>query len=70
MLRVATNVVGATGSRAIGTYLPEKAADGTPNAVVAAVLAGKTYTGTALVVDSWYVTSYAPLSTAAAAWSG
>jgi hypothetical protein len=70
MLRVATNVVGATGSRAIGTYIPEEAADGTPNAVVAAVLAGRTYTGTALVVDSWYVTSYAPLSTAAAAWSG
>ncbi|MCW2535653.1 MAG: Methyl-accepting chemotaxis sensory transducer [Modestobacter sp.] len=61
MLRVATNVVGATGSRAIGTYIPEKGADGTPNAVVAAVLAGKTYSGTALVVDSWYVTSYAPL---------
>jgi methyl-accepting chemotaxis protein len=61
MLRVATNVIGASGSRAIGTYIPEKGADGTPNAVVAAVLAGKAYNGTALVVDSWYVTSYAPL---------
>jgi methyl-accepting chemotaxis protein len=61
MLRVATNVIGATGTRAIGTYIPEVAADGKPNAVVAAVLAGQTYRGTAMVVDSWYVTSYAPL---------
>jgi methyl-accepting chemotaxis protein len=61
MLRVATNVIGATGSRAIGTYIPEIGADGKPNAVVAAVLAGQTYRGTAMVVDSWYVTSYAPV---------
>ncbi len=61
MLRVGTNVVSATGSRAIGTYIPAVAADGTPNAVLAAVLAGQTYRGTAFVVDSWYVTAYQPL---------
>ncbi|MFQ1001008.1 Cache 3/Cache 2 fusion domain-containing protein [Modestobacter sp. SSW1-42] len=61
MLRVATNVVSATGSRAIGTYIPAVGANGTPNAVLAAVLAGETYRGTAFVVDSWYVTAYQPL---------
>ncbi|WP_255363718.1 methyl-accepting chemotaxis protein [Geodermatophilus sp. DSM 45219] len=61
MLRVATNVVGATGSRAIGTYIPATKPDGAPNPVLAAVLAGETYRGNALVVDSWYVSAYAPL---------
>ncbi|MBB3675671.1 methyl-accepting chemotaxis protein [Modestobacter versicolor] len=61
MLRVATNVVSATGSRAIGTYIPAIGANGTPSPVIAAVLAGQTYRGTAFVVDSWYVTAYQPL---------
>jgi methyl-accepting chemotaxis protein len=61
MLRVGTNVVSATGSRAIGTYIPAVGANSAPNAVVAAVLAGETYRGTAFVVDSWYVTAYQPL---------
>src|SRR3712207_4445987 len=39
MLRVATNVVTATGSRAIGTYIPAVGANGTPSPVIAAVLA-------------------------------
>jgi methyl-accepting chemotaxis protein len=65
MLRVATNVVSATGSRAIGTYIPAAGANGTPNAVVSAVLAGQTYRGTAFVVDSWYATAYQPLFDAA-----
>src|SRR3954447_1039472 len=65
MLRVGTNVVSAAGSRAIGTYIPAVGADGTPNAVVSAVLAGQTYRGTAFVVDSWYATAYAPLFDAA-----
>jgi methyl-accepting chemotaxis protein len=62
MLRVATTVVGAAGSRAIGTYIPATAADGTPNAVVQALLAGETYHGTAVVVDQPYVTVYEPLT--------
>ncbi|MCZ2828344.1 methyl-accepting chemotaxis protein [Modestobacter sp. VKM Ac-2986] len=61
MLRVGTNVVSATGSRAIGTYIPAVGADNAPNAVIGAVLAGQTYRGTAFVVDSWYVTAYQPL---------
>ncbi|MEU2351044.1 methyl-accepting chemotaxis protein [Modestobacter sp. NPDC049651] len=61
MLRVATNVVGATGSRAIGTYIPAVGADGKPNAVISSVLQGQVYKGTAMVVDSWYVTDYQPL---------
>jgi methyl-accepting chemotaxis protein len=61
MLRVGTNVVSATGSRAIGTYIPAVGADSTSNPVIAAVLAGQTYRGTAFVVDSWYVTAYEPL---------
>ncbi|MGY1761375.1 methyl-accepting chemotaxis protein [Geodermatophilus sp. SYSU D00779] len=61
MLRVATNVVGTTGSRAIGTYIPATNPDGAPNPVLAAVLAGQTYRGNAFVVDSWYVSAYAPL---------
>jgi methyl-accepting chemotaxis protein len=65
MLRVATNVVGASGSRAIGTYIPAVMPDGSPNAVLAAVLKGETYRGTAFVVDSWYVTAYAPVKNAA-----
>ncbi|MCZ2824782.1 MULTISPECIES: methyl-accepting chemotaxis protein [unclassified Modestobacter] len=61
MLRVATNVVSATGARAIGTYIPATGAGGAPSPVVSAVLSGQTYRGTALVVDSWYVTAYEPL---------
>jgi methyl-accepting chemotaxis protein len=61
MLRVGTNVVSATGARAIGTYIPAVGANSAPNAVVSAVLAGQTYRGTAFVVDSWYVTAYQPL---------
>nr|MBL0702233.1 Cache 3/Cache 2 fusion domain-containing protein [Desulfobacterales bacterium] len=61
MLRVATNVLKQDGSRAIGTYIPQINPDGKPNPVVAAVLAGQTYTGRAFVVDKWYITAYAPI---------
>ena len=59
---MATNVKTQDGQRAIGTYLPAKNADGSPNAVLAAALGGKQYTGTANVVGTWYVTSYIPLA--------
>ncbi|PWW24739.1 methyl-accepting chemotaxis protein [Geodermatophilus normandii] len=61
MLRVATNVTSATGSRAIGTYIPAVDPDGHPNPVVSAVASGQTYRGNAFVVDSWYVAAYTPL---------
>jgi len=61
ILRVATNVIAANGKRAIGTYIPAKNMDGSQNAVVAAVMAGKDYEGVAFVVDAWYVTVYHPV---------
>ncbi len=64
LLRVATNVPNADGQRAIGTYIPSVGADGAPNAVVAAIKAGKPYRGVAQVVGTWYVTAYDPLKNA------
>lgn len=50
MLRVATNVIGQDGKRAVGTYIPATNPDGTPNPVVSTVLRGETYRG----VASWW----------------
>ena len=61
MLRVATNVKAKDGSRAIGTFIPARNPDGSPNAVVSKVLNGSTYKGRAFVVDSWYLAAYEPL---------
>lgn len=61
MLRVATNVEKADGLRAIGTYIPANNPDGTPNAVVSAVMRGETFKGRAFVVNAWYITAYEPL---------
>ncbi|MGY1827173.1 MULTISPECIES: methyl-accepting chemotaxis protein [unclassified Blastococcus] len=60
-LRVATNVQTATGTRAIGTYIPAVNPDGKPNPVAAAVSGGQTYRGNAFVVDSWLVSAYEPI---------
>ncbi|WP_040157003.1 methyl-accepting chemotaxis protein [Mobilicoccus massiliensis] len=70
MLRVATNIANQDGKRVIGTYIPVENADGGKNAVLDAVLAGKTYVGTANVVGSWYVTRYAPIKDASGAVIG
>ena len=61
MLRVATNVIGADGKRAVGTYIPATNPDGTPNPVVAAITRGEVYLGRAFVVNEWYLTAYAPM---------
>ena len=61
MLRVATNVESASGTRAIGTYIPAVNPDGQKNPVLAEVLAGRTYRGNAYVVNAWFVSAYAPL---------
>ena len=61
LLRVATNVENAEGARAIGTYIPATNADGSPNAVAAAIGAGESYRGVAKVVDTWNVAAYDPL---------
>lgn len=62
MLRVATNVLAKDGRRAIGTFIPAAGADGKANAIIATITAGKTYTGKAFVVDTWYITSYEPIT--------
>ena len=61
MLRVATNIADAQGNRAIGTYIAAIEPDGTPNAVVTAVLAGQVYRGMAYILGHPYVTAYEPL---------
>ncbi|WP_433075923.1 methyl-accepting chemotaxis protein [Dactylosporangium sp. CA-052675] len=70
LLRVATNVPNKSGQRAIGTYIPAVAADGTANPVAAAIRDGKPYRGVALVVDTWYVTGYDPVKDASGAVIG
>ncbi|ABA88585.1 methyl-accepting chemotaxis sensory transducer, class 36H [Syntrophotalea carbinolica DSM 2380] len=60
MLRVATNVLKADGSRAIGTFIP-RIHGGKPNPVIEAVLKGQTYIGRAFVVNDWYITAYKPI---------
>ncbi|HEY3296861.1 MAG TPA: Cache 3/Cache 2 fusion domain-containing protein [bacterium] len=64
MLRVATNVMGANGARAVGTYIPAVEPGGTRNAVVQAALSGQTYRGRAFVVNAWYQAAYEPLKDA------
>ncbi|SPE42550.1 Methyl-accepting chemotaxis sensory transducer [Candidatus Sulfopaludibacter sp. SbA3] len=61
MLRVATNVLGDDGKRAIGTFIPATGADGEPNPVVSTVLRGETFVGRAFVVNAWYMAAYQPL---------
>ncbi len=70
MLRVATNVTKADGTRAIGTYIAAAGADGKPNPVIEAILAGRPYRGRAFVVDAWYVADYEPIKNDAGAVVG
>lgn len=61
MLRVATNVLNASGVRAIGTYIPSANANGSANPVIQAVMKGETFVGRAYVVNAWYITAYKPV---------
>ena len=65
MVRVATTVVNPAGRRNIGTYIARTAADGTPNPVLAAVLAGQVFTGPATVAGRPFFTAYAPVQDSA-----
>ncbi len=59
MLRVATTVVTATGVRNTGTLIARRGPDGAENPVLAAVLAGRVYTGPATVAGAPFFTAYA-----------
>ena len=61
MLRIATTVPAADGNRAIGTYIPALGPNGTPTPVIAAVLRGEVFHGTAFVVNDLYVAAYQAL---------
>ncbi|MBM9614103.1 Cache 3/Cache 2 fusion domain-containing protein [Desulfobulbus rhabdoformis] len=61
MLRVATNVINADGSRALGTYIPHLDPDGKPNEVITTVLRGEKFAGKSLVVNKWLETAYEPI---------
>ena len=65
MVRVATTVITSAGRRNVGSYIARSNPDGTPNAVLAAVLAGNTYTGAATVTGRPYFTAYAGVRSAA-----
>ncbi|MBS3757506.1 MAG: cache domain-containing protein [Desulfobacterales bacterium] len=53
-VRITTNVIGTDARRAIGTRVSEEVYDWVLDA-------GKTWTGPAFVVDSWYISAYKPL---------
>ena len=61
MLRVATSATHEDGSRALGTFIPARNADGSANPVLEAVLSGRTYRGRAYVVNDWHAAAYEPL---------
>ncbi|HET7535351.1 MAG TPA: Cache 3/Cache 2 fusion domain-containing protein [Candidatus Didemnitutus sp.] len=65
MLRVATSIRQADGTRALSTFVPARNPDGSDNAVIQTVLRGETYRGRAFVVDAWYATAYEPVWDAA-----
>ncbi|WNV75839.1 Cache 3/Cache 2 fusion domain-containing protein [Geodermatophilus sp. DSM 44513] len=58
MVRATTTVRTAQGRRNVGTAIPPRDADGSPHPVLAAVLAGRTYTGEATVADRPFFTAY------------
>jgi methyl-accepting chemotaxis protein len=64
MLRVASTVVATDGKRGIGTYIPARLPDGSPDTVVQTVMSGQTFRGRAYVVNAWYITAYEPMKSA------
>jgi methyl-accepting chemotaxis protein len=61
MLRIATNIIGKDGKRAISTYIPVRMPDGKPNPVTSAIMNGKRYQGRAVIMDQWHIAAYEPL---------
>ncbi|MBN2640532.1 MAG: methyl-accepting chemotaxis protein [Victivallales bacterium] len=64
MLRISTNVKNEKGKRAVGTMIPAVNPDGKPNPVVAALMSGKEYKGTAEILGQLYLTAYKPVKDA------
>ena len=58
LLRVATNILKNNGKRAVGTYIPNS------SIVAKTIKSGKTFRGTAYVVNAWYLTTYRPIKDA------
>ncbi len=56
----------AEGRRNVRTYIPRRSVDGGVNPVLAAVLAGRTYTGEATVAGRPYSTAYEGLHSSTA----
>ena len=65
MLRVDTSVLTTEGKRAIGTFIPSRTAEGTPNPVIETVLKGQTFRGRAFVVSEYHTAAYEPIWDAA-----
>lgn len=55
MLRISTNVTKDDGTRAVNTYIPKD------SPVYQSVMSGKTYFGSAVVVNARYLTAYEPV---------
>ncbi|MDD3119196.1 MAG: Cache 3/Cache 2 fusion domain-containing protein, partial [Victivallales bacterium] len=64
MLRIMTDALDADGKRAVGSYIPAVAPDGTANPVVSAILRGENYVGISFAVNEWSVSGYQPLKDA------
>lgn len=61
MLNVATNVSTLNHERAIGTFLPAVRTNGDENPIIAALLNGQQFRGSAFVFDDWYLTLFEPI---------
>lgn len=53
-IRIATNIRQIDGQRAVGTFIPQE------SSVVKTVLQGKSYRGSAFVLNNWYLSIYEP----------
>ena len=63
MLRIISSVPRLDGRRAVGTLISASMADGTPNPVIAKILKGESYRGTATILKEQYLSTYQPLKT-------
>jgi PAS domain S-box-containing protein len=55
LLRISTNVIRNGEKRSIGTFIPSD------SPVARAIVAGRSYSGRAYVLDDWYITAYEPI---------